>query len=45
MRIGIDACGGGCIRFMENMSRSIVRCGSGNRWVRCRGKNSRNIVR
>ena len=29
-RIGIDACGGGCIRFSENMSRRIGRDSSGN---------------
>ena len=44
MRIGIDACGGGFIRFRDNMSRRIGRGGSGNCWVRCRGKNSSTIV-
>ena len=45
MRIGIDACDDGCIRFRENRSRRIVRDGSGNLWVRCRGNNSTIIER
>ena len=43
MMIGIDTCGGGCIRFRDNMSRGIGRESSGNLWVRCRGNNSRTI--
>ena len=34
MRIGIYACGGGCIRFRDNMSRRIGRECNGNHWVR-----------
>ena len=45
MRIGIDACDDGCIRFRENRSRRIVRDGSGNLWVRFRGNNSTTIER
>ena len=43
--IFVDACGGGCIRFRENISRRNVRDGSGNSWCRCRGNNSRKIGR
>ena len=45
MRIGIDACGGGCIRFGNNRSRRIGRGYSGNCWFGCRGNNSRTIGR
>ena len=45
MRLGIDACGGGFIRFRDNRSRRIRRGGSGNSWVRCREKNCRTIGR
>ena len=45
MRIGIDACDDGFIRFRENRSRRIGRDSSGNLWVRCRGNNSRTIRR
>ena len=38
MRIFIDTCGGGCIRFRDNMIKRLGRDGCGNRWVRCRGK-------
>ena len=44
-RIGIDACGGGCIMFRYNISRMIGRDGSGNSWFSCRRKNSRTIGR
>ena len=45
MRVGIDACGGGCVRLRYNMSRRIGRDSSVNCWVGCRVKNGRAIDR
>ena len=47
LRIGIDACGGGCIRLSYNRSRSIGRDGSSSCrcQYRCRGNRSRKIGR
>ena len=36
---GIVTCGGDCIRFRGKWSRMIVRYGSVNFWVRCRGNS------
>ena len=42
-RIGIDACGGICIRFKDSTSRRIGRYGSGNCWIRYRGNSNMMI--
>ena len=44
-RIGIGACGGGCIRFRDNKSSWIGRDGRCNSWLRCRENSSRTIGR
>ena len=38
MRIGIDTCGVGCIRFRKNRSSRIGRDGSGNLFCQVQGK-------
>ena len=45
MRIGIDACCGGCIRSRDNRIRIIGKYGSYNFGVGLRGNTSRKIVR